>query len=764
MHSLRPPLSCVATRVAPVVVLATLLASAPLAAQDASSPVIPAVSDRLELEDIFGADKDRRIDATGKLPRITWLDDDSYLLEEGGSRDDAAGERARSPLRVTASTGKASPFYEVGRFVDALAKSAGFDRTTAEKAATAELQYDQSHTAALFEHGNDVFYWKVGSDDVRRLTFDPEPEVGYELSPDGRMVSFVRGHDMFLLELATGRERALTDDGSAELLYGRLDWVYQEEVYGRGNFKGYWWSPDSTRLAFLRLDESPVREFTVVDHIPVELEVEVTNYPKAGSPNPKVQLGVLAAAGGEPSWVDMSKYEPIEHLIVRVGWTPDSKKVAFQVQDREQTWLDLNLADASSGEVTTLFREASPAFVNVTGEPEWLDDGSFLWLSERTGFQHIYHYDAEGKLLRQVTAGEWEVRNLYGVGEADGSSREASVYFSAMAQSPIAPHLYSVALSGGEPERLSRRDGSHSASWSPGFRYFVDTWSDARTPPQMRLHDASGAEVRAVAENRVEKLERFRLGAMERVQVPARDGFMMEAMLIKPPDFDPSKRYPVLQYNYGGPHAPVVSDAWGGARYLWHQYLAQRGYVIWMCDNRSASGRGVRPVWEAYGRMGAVELRDIEDGVSWLRQQPWVDPSRIGIWGWSYGGFMAAYALTHSTSFAMGIAGAPVTDWRLYDTIYTERYMKMPQNNPEGYRETSVVESAADLSGKLLLIHGTIDDNVHMQNTLKLAYELQQADKEFELMLYPKSRHGVRDRKLELHLYRTMTRFVVDNL
>jgi dipeptidyl-peptidase-4 len=246
--------------------------------------------------------------------------------------------------------------------------------------------------------------------------------------------------------------------------------------------------------------------------------------------------------------------------------------------------------------------------------------------------------------------------------------------------------------------------------------------------------------------------------------VPARDGFPMEAVLIKPPDFDPAKRYPVLQYNYGGPHAPVVADAWGGSRYLWHQYLAQRGYVIWMCDNRSASGKGIRPTWEAYRRMGAVELRDIEDGVAWLRQQPWVDPARIGIWGWSYGGFMAAYSLTHSKSFAMGIAGAPVTDWRLYDTIYTERYMRMPQNNPEGYRETSVIEAAADLSGKLLLVHGTIDDNVHLQNTLQLAYELQKADKEFELMLYPKSRHGVRDRKQELHLYRAMTRFVMANL
>jgi dipeptidyl-peptidase-4 len=745
----------------------------PAAAQDAAASIADtARSDRLELEDIFGADRDRRIDATGALPRVEWLDDESYLLEERrpGADEGRPDDRPRAPLRVDAKSGRAAPFYDVDRLVAALLALAGFDERAAREAAGSELHYDEAHTAAVFAYAGDLFHWRLGSEEVRRLTFDPAPEVGHELSPDGRMVSFVRGNDLHLIELASGRERALTAGGGDELLHGRLDWVYQEEVYGRGNFKGYWWSPDSTRIAFLRLDESPVREFTVVDHIPVELDLEVTNYPKAGSPNPKVSLGVIAAAGGEPIWVDTGKYEPIEHLIVRVGWTPwcgrpecpDPPEVVYQVQDREQTWLDLDLADASTGESRTLFRETTPAFVSVLGEPEWLSDGSFLWLSERTGFQHVYRYDREGKLLGAVTAGEWEVRDLHGVaGDADG---EGSVYFAATAHSPIAPHLYRVALSGGEPERLSRAEGSHDAAWSPGFRYFVDTWSDVRTPPQMRLHERSGAEVRVVADNPVEKLERFRLGAVERVQVPTRDGFVMEAMLIKPPDFDPGRRYPVLQYNYGGPHAPVVSDAWSGPRYLWHQFLAQRGYVIWLCDNRSASGKGIRPTWEAYGRMGAVELRDIEDGVEWLRRQPWVDPERIGIWGWSYGGFMAAYALTHSQSFAIGIAGAPVTDWRLYDTIYTERYMKMPQNNPDGYRETSVIEAAAALSGKLLLLHGTIDDNVHLQNTLKLAYELQKAGKEFELMLYPKSRHGVRDRALELHLYRTMTRFVLENL
>ncbi|MDH3285425.1 MAG: S9 family peptidase, partial [Acidobacteriota bacterium] len=559
--------------------------------------------------------------------------------------------------------------------------------------------------------------------------------------------------------LADRTERALTVDGGEDLLYGRLDWVYQEELYGRGNFKGYWWSPDSSRLAFLKLDESPVGTFTIVDHLPIRLTTEVTRYPKAGDPNPRVSLGLVDVAGGESRWVDTSRYAPIEHLIVRVSWTPDSSGILFQVQDREQTWLDLDLAPVDGGEVRRLLRETSPAWVGVAGEPAWLDDGTFLWLSDRTGYRHVYRYDGEGRLLGAVTEGDWEVRELHG-----HDPRTGFAFLTATEHSPIETHVYRTRLDGTGLTRLTLDAGSHRAQFNEEFTLFLDRFSDVKTPPKLRLRSATGDLVRAVDENEIPALSRFEFGEVRFMQVPARDGFAMEAMMITPPDFDASRKYPVLQYNYGGPHAPVVRNRWDGRRYLWHQMLAQRGYVIWMCDNRSASGKGVKPAWEVYGQLGVVEMRDIEDGVSWLREQPYVDAERIGIWGWSYGGFMASYALTHSKSFKIGIAGAPVTDWRLYDTIYTERYMKRPQSNAEGYKSTSVVEAAGDLAGKLLIVHGTTDDNVHLQNTVKLVHALQQAGKEFELMIYPRSRHRVHDPNLLYHLQRLLTRFVEENL
>ncbi len=728
----------------------TLALAAAFAA--AAAPNARAQDELLTLDKIYGTDAEVRIDFSGSYPRgLKWLDAGHYLQ---------SNESEKRLDRVEAATGKSKPLYDREKLTKALAELTGLDDEDLGRwTRPSSFEYSATHGTALWNRANDLFLYDFEADRAVRLTHDAAPEVGEELSPDGRFVSFVRDHNLHLVEVATGRERALTADGDEELFYGRLDWVYQEEVYGRGNFKGYWWSPDSSRIAFLKLDESPVREFTVVDHLPKRLATEVTNYPKAGDPNPRVWIGVVPAVGGSICWLDTARYEPIEHLIVDVDWTPDSQHVVFQVQDREQTWLDLNLGKPTSGDVEALFRETSPAFVQRFGSPHWLDDGSFLWTSERTGFQHWYHYGIDGELRAGVTSGEWEARTLHGVDEKNGW-----VYFSGTEHTPIAQHVYRVKLDGTDLERLSEREGNHSASFAPDFAHYLDTWSNFTTPPQVRLHSADGREKRVVAANEVEELARFRLGTVEFLRVPTRDGFEMEACLVKPPGFSADHRYPVLQYNYGGPHAPVVADRWIGSRNMWHHMLAQKGIVIWMCDNRSASGKGIAPTWEAYGRMGAAELADMEDGVAWLRQQSWVDSERIGLWGWSYGGFMAAYALTHSKSWSLAIAGAPVTDWNLYDTIYTERYMRMPQNNPEGYAETSVIEAAADLHGKLLLIHGTMDDNVHLQNSIRFIHALQKAGKQFDLMLYPRSRHGVGDPDLRLHLQQTMTSFLLEEL
>ena len=344
----------------------------------------------------------------------------------------------------------------------------------------------------------------------------------------------------------------------------------------------------------------------------------------------------------------------------------------------------------------TSFTKLRRRGLEINENPIWLKDGSFFWASERNGWEHLYHYSADGKLLRQVTDGKWEVRSIEGVDEENGF-----IYFTATEHSHIAPHGYRIKLDGTGLTRLTMTEGTHRVDLSPANNYFIDVWSDLNTPSQVRLHDAAGKLVRVIDENKVDALKQYKLGTPELLQVKTRDGFVMEAMMIKPPDFDPRKKYPVMSFTYGGPHAPQVRNAWGSTTYMWHQMLAQKGYIIWVCDNRTASGKGLESTWPVYKNFGELELRDLEDGVSWLKNQPYVDGSRIGIWGWSYGGFMTSYALTHSKSFKIGIAGGSVTDWRDYDSIYTERYMGTPQNNPEGYKKSSPVTRGEESARKV---------------------------------------------------------------
>ena len=709
----------------------------------------------LTVEDIFDATK--RVNFNGTTPSIRWLKDGThYLLSNEASRRDVPRLQ-----KVDAATGEAVPFFDSAKMQAAFAALPGVSAQDARQLSNrGSYQMNAAETAVLINWANDLFYYEFGSERAVRLTSSPEEEVGEGFSPDGRMVSFVRENNLYVEDLGMQRrERALTRDGSAKILNGRLDWVYQEEIYGRGNFGAYWWSPDSASIAYLRFDERPVPEFTVVDHIPYDQTLEVTSYPKAGDPNPIVKLGIVNAIGGETRWIDTFKYEPTDFLISRVTWTPDSKKVAFQAQNREQTFLDLNFADARDGKSSNVIHETTKAWVSAIDDPTWLDDGSFLWQSERTGWRHLYHYAADGKLIKQVTDGKWEFRSLEGVDEKNGL-----VYFSGTEHSQIAAQGYSIKLDGTGLTRLTTTEGTHRIDVSPANNFFLDVWSDINTPPQVRLFDGTGKLVRVLAENKVDALKNYKLGTTELMQVKTRDGFVMDAMMIKPPDFDPKKKYPVMTFTYSGPHAPQVRNAWGSTTYLWHQLLAQKGYIMWVCDNRTASGKGAESTWPVYKNFGELELRDLEDGVSWLKSQSYVDGSRIGIWGWSYGGFMTSYALTHSQSFKIGISGGTVADWRDYDSVYTERYMGTPQNNPDGYKRSSPVTSAKNLSGKLLLIHGAIDDNVHMANTVQFVYELQKAGKQFQLMVYPKSRHGVTDPLLVTHMRQMMTDFIVGNL
>ncbi len=720
-----------------------VLAASLLAARAAAADPKP-----LTLDVVY--DPERKVEFGGApATGLAWLSDTHFLWPKGAPSVEY--------LRVEALTGRTTPFFDAGRVERALVAEGATAELARQAASARGIVMDPGRTALLLPVGGDLYSYDLSAQKAARVTRVDGAEEEPAFSPDGKRVAFVRAHDLYVVSAAGGPEKRLTTDGSPDVLNGKLDWVYQEEVYGRGLFRSHWWSPDGRRLAFLRLDETKVPKYTIVDDITTRPNFEVYPYPKAGEPNPVATLWLVEAAGGPPRAVDLSKYAGTETLIVDVSWRPDGQLV-FQVQDREQTWLDLNLADPSSGSTRTLFRETTAAWVEPQGSPRFLKDGSFLWLSERDGWKHVYHYRPDGTQPRQVTKGEWEVRTLYGVDEA-----ARLVYFSCTDARAIDRFVSRTRLDGTGLTRLSTTTGQHEGQFNPSFTQYLDTWSDTRTPHQVRLHRADGREVRVVHANDVPALREYRLQPWEFFQVKARDGFALEAALIKPPGFDPSRRYPVYQHTYGGPHSPQVRNGWFASSLMLH-LIAEQGVVVFVCDNRSASGKGLVSAATAYKRMGPAELRDVEDGVAWLKSQAWVDPERIGIGGWSYGGFMAAYALTHTRLFAMGIVGAPVVDWRNYDSIYTERVMLKPENNEEGYRQTSVLRAARDAHGEILLQHGTTDDNVHPQNSLQFAYELQKAGKPFRMMMYPRNRHTFTEALLIKHRAAGMLDFIADTL
>ena len=674
----------------------------------------------------------------------------------------AEPETTGSWLTVDAITGASEPLFTYAQVERALVDAGVASAAARNASRTRPTIFNTKRDAFLVTIGDDLYVYDISTQRASRVTASTGSKSEATFSPDGRRVAFIKNHNIFVASVGVTGERALTSDGNSQLLNGTLDWVYSEELYGRGNHRGYWWSPDSARIAFLQFDEKAVPEYTLVDDIAYHPTITRWNYPKAGDPNPTVRLGILSAADGSLRWVDTKKYT--DFLIVNVGWTPDGRDVLFQIQDRRQTWLDLNRADADSGTARNILRETSKAWVerwqDASVDPIWLKDGSFLWLSERSGWRHFYHHGADGRLIRQITQGEWEVRRTHGI-----DPTETWAYFTSTTNSPIGLDLYRIRVNGSDLERLSTQAGRHQVFVNPSRTLFLDSWSDVTTPPQVRVHRTAPRDlVRVVDANPVAALTQYGLSTPELMQVKTRDGFVMEAMMIKPPNFDPSRRYPVYQFTYAGPHSQQVVNAWGGTDFMYHQLLAQRGIIVWLCDNRTSSGKGMQSAWPLYKNFGALELRDIEDGLAWLKTQPYVDGSRIGISGVSFGAYMTLYAMTHSRNFAMGIAEGAVSDWRNYDTIYTERYMGLPSENPEGYRQSSPRFSATSLSGELLLIHSTLDDNVHPQNANQFAYELQRAAMPFRMMNYPKSAHGVNDPQLSMHLRRMMLDFTTQNL
>ncbi len=686
-----------------------------------------------------------------------WLDATHYLVFDPGQ---PALEGERSWYAVDARTGARQQLVAHDAVAGAFAHLKVPTDALAAIDDAAAWSWNGDHTRFVVNVAKDLF---VGGRDgaLRRLTDSPEvAEEIVQWSPDGTRVSFVRDHNVFVVPADGGAELAITTAGSADRFFGKLDWVYQEEVWGRGDFRACWWSPDSQQLAFLDLDEAPVKEFTIVAAEPARPAVEVVNYPKAGEPNPQVWLCIAPVAGGAVRRFDVSAYADDDRLIVRVTWAPDSKEVFFQVQNREQTFLDMLAGEVATGSVRKVFHEDSDCWVEPGPEPQWLADGAeFLWLSERSGYRHLYRYGRGGALRGAVTQGEWQVKKVAAVDEPHGV-----IWYLGDQASPLQTQLYTVPIAGGEPTQITKGRGTHDVTMAPDHAHFLSTWSSAESPPRTFVADAAGAEVRAVTTPALELLHPYGLKAPEFVQVPARDGAPLQAMLVKPRDFAADTRYPVVQFTYSGPHTPRVRDEWGSRDYLWHQLLAQHGFVVLVCDNRSANGLGRRWAKACWRNLGRTELQDLEDSVRWLDQQGIADPARVGIWGWSYGGYQTLFNLTHSRVWKCGVAVNPVTDWANYDTIYTERYLGTPQDNEKGYASSSVVAAAKNLRGDLMLIAAAMDDNVHMQNSLQFLQALQLARKDCDFMVYPGVRHGIETLPQQLHLFGRMLRFFAAKL
>ncbi len=582
-----------------------------------------------------------------------------------------------------------------------------------------------------------------------------------KISPDGKWVSFLRDHDIWIASVATGAARPLTRDGSEELRNGELDWVYPEEL---DLHTAYWWSPDSSHLAFLQLDERPVNRYPLVDQTDPRGATVYERYPAAGDRNPIATVGVVAIAGGAPLWLDTGADSTV--LLPRVQWLPDSKRVAIERLNRAQTRLDLLFADAATGHAETILTEQDQYWLNLSDILYFLSDGRrFIWSSERSGFRHLYLYDVTGTLLKQLTHGDWEVESLDGVDEGG-----QLVYYTSTQKSPIERQLYRVSLQGEEPQPLTTLPGTHAALVAPrSAAHLVDTYSNTTTPPRQFLVHADGTLELTLNENHVPELDAYHLSPVEFVTLPGADGTPLYASLIKPPNFDSTKKYPVLVYIYGGPGVQEVRNSWDdGTQWqsmLWHQMMAQHGFIVFTLDDRGMSGRGhafETPIWHKFG---SVEMADQLAGVAWLKQQPWADTSRMGIWGGSFGGYMTCYLMLNAPEvYRAGVALAPVTDWHLYDTIYTERYMGTPQDDPEGYAAGGMLDKAARLEGKLLIAHGTADDNVHFGQTVALADKFVSAGKDVEYQIYGGLGHHLGDVNARIQLFNLMTRFFLENV
>ena len=636
-------------------------------------------------------------------------------------------------------------------------------------------------------------YYYLYDLNTEELTPISPRDRGYQMfakfSPDGERVAFVRKRDLFMVDLSSMEETRLTSSGAeGSIINGTADWVYEEEF---GLRDGWAWSPDGQHIAFFQLDETDVQEFAMADLRGQYPEMERFRYPKAGEENSEIHVGVIDVDTKERAFFDTGTWQAggdsLEY-IPQMGWTPavdGAYRVWMFRMNRDQNELDLLYGNPETMGIRTVLEEEEKAWISVetgftdmdVGKLNYLDDGRhFVWVSETDGYRHLYLYQNDGTFVRQLTSGSWDVTDFQGIDEEQGR-----IYFTATRKSPLERHLYrkdvSLASAGSngrraEPIRITQKPGWHAADMSSDLRYYIDTWSRASVPPVVTLHESDGERLKVLESNRALKrrLAKYDLPEPEFFTLQGASGTELNAYIVRPNDFDPDKEYRLLMYAYGGPGSQTVRKAWGGSRMLWHTYLARKHDILVVSvDNRGTGGRGKAFKSATYRRLGILEARDQIAAAQELAGRPYVDPDRIGMWGWSYGGYLTLMSMLTGEgpqTFDLGMAVAPVTDWRLYDTIYTERYMSTPRSNEAGYEESAPVNYAANLREEqdLLLVQGDMDDNVHFQNVIQMTTALQEAGKQFEMMVYPGRDHGIYGGNTRLHLFTKLTNFLEENL
>ncbi len=589
----------------------------------------------------------------------------------------------------------------------------------------------------------------VSENKIQRPTFNNE----------GSKIAYGFENNLYITDLTSEKTIQITTDGAKNtIINGLTDWVYEEEF---AFVRAFDWNLDGDKIAYIRFDESEVPEYSM-DIIGTELypTQQVFKYPKAGEANAKVSLHIYDLSSQKTSEIDISEYN--SYYIPRIKWTKDASILSVQLTNRHQNILDLVFVDSKNNSTTLIHQEKDEAYVDVTNDLTFLNNNSFIWTSEKSGWNHIYLYDKTGKLVNQITDGDWEVTRYYGFDENTGI-----IYYQSIQNGNINRDVYSITIQGTNNVRLTQETGINSASFSSDFTYFIGTFSNTVTPYKFTLHNSrAGEQIREIKNNNSlrELLSEYKVSPKEFSTISI-NGNDLNMYMIKPLDFDPNKKYPLFMYQYSGPGSQQVANRWGGSNDYWHQMLAQEGYIIVCVDGRGTGlkGRDFKKLTQK--ELGKYEVEDQIEVAKKLGELPYIDAARIGIWGWSYGAFMSSNCLFQANDvFSMAIAVAPVSSWRFYDTIYTERYMQTPQENPSGYDENSPITYVDNLKGDYLLVHGGADDNVHLQNTMRMVEALIQANKQFDWVIYPDKNHGIYGGNTRLHLFTRMTKFIYDTL